>query len=501
MGYLMLIPIFLSGIVGIYLLCSYFKEYLKGQNIDSLNKNEVKKLRIVVGVVLFISGVTAIIVAFCCKDTVSLFTFVDEIVIKLKVDEIGRIFIIFTSIIWMLVGLYAFKYMEHEGKEKKFYGFYLLTYSVLMAQDMAANLITFYFFYELMTLVSAPLVMHSGEKKSIMAALKYLFFSMFGAYLALFGIAFLYRYCDTLDFIPGGSLNNVLLGNNKTILLIAVFVLIIGFGTKAGMFPLHAWLWAAHPVAPTPASAVLSGVIVKSGVLAIIRSIYYVVGPSFIKGTWVQFVWLIMIIATIFMGSMLAYREKNLKKRLAYSTISQVSYILFGLALFNKVAFTGAILHTVFHAIVKTALFLSAGIFITSTGKKMVDEYKGIGRKMSVSLASYTVVSLSLIGIPPMNGFISKWYLGLGGLQANMSVLGVIGVVVLLVSALLTAGYLLPITIEGFLPGKECNIEKSKEKINKMVVVLSILALMTILMGLFPNVIINYIGKIAMKLV
>lgn len=501
MGYLMLIPIFLSGIVGIYLLGSYFKEYIKGNNMDDVNEEKVKKLRVVVGVTLFISGITAIIAALCCKDTVALFTFVDEIVIKLKIDEISKIFIIFTSVIWILVGLYAFKYMEHEGKEKKFYGFYLLTYSVLMAQDMAANLITFYFFYELMTLASAPLVMHSGEKKSIMAALKYLFFSMFGAYLALFGIAFLYRYCNTLDFIPGGSLNNVLVGNNKTVLLIAIFVLIIGFGTKAGMFPMHSWLWAAHPVAPTPASAVLSGIIVKSGVLAIIRSVYYVIGPEFIKGTWVQFVWLIMIIATIFMGSMLAYREKVLKKRLAYSTVSQVSYILFGLALFNKAAFVGAILHTVFHAIVKTALFLSAGIFITSTGKKTVDEYKAIGKKMSVSLASYTIVSLSLIGIPPMNGFISKWYLGLGGLQANMSVLGIVGVVVLLVSALLTAGYLLPITIDGFLPGKDCTVEKSSEKINKMVVVLSILAIITILLGLFPNVIINYISQIAMKLV
>ena len=190
-----------------------------------------------------------------------------------------------------------------------------------------------------------------------------------------------------------------------------------------------------------------------------------------------------------------------MKKRLAYSTISQVSYILFGIALANKVAFVGAILHVIFHAIIKTVLFLCAGVFITQTGKNMVDEYRGIGKNMSISLMCYTVASLALIGIPPLSGFISKWYLALGGLNESNKVLGIVGVAILLVSALLTAGYLLPISIDGYMPGKDSTIVRSKEEVNKMVVVLVILALVVISFGIFPNPIIIYISGIANKLI
>ena len=197
-----------------------------------------------------------------------------------------------------------------------------------------------------------------------MAALKYLFYSMCGAYLGLFGIFFLYKYCDTLAFVPGGSLNLTLLADHQGIVMVAVFAMLIGFVVKAGMLPLHAWLPTAHPVAPSPASAALSGIIVKCGVLAIIRTVYYVVGADFIRGTWIQTAWMVLTLMTIFMGSMLAFREPVFKKRLAYSTVSQVSYILFGLSALTPTAMTGALLHVVFHAFIKCTLFLTAGIFI-----------------------------------------------------------------------------------------------------------------------------------------
>lgn len=282
-----------------------------------------------------------------------------------------------------------------------------------------------------------------------MAALKYLFYSLCGAYCALFGIYFLYQYCDTLTFTAGGTLNRALAAGNEGILLTAVFLMLVGFGAKAGMLPLHSWLTAAHPAAPAPASAVLSAVIVKGGVLAVIRTVYYIVGPAFLKGTWVQTAWMSLSLLTVFMGSMLAYREKVFKKRLAYSTISQVSYILFGLSLLNPVGMTGALLHVVFHAGVKCALFLTAGIFIFRTGKTRVDEYAGIGKRMGVTLWCYTFASLALIGIPPFGGFTSKWYLAQGALQSETGIFRVLGPAVLLISALLTAGYLLPITIRG----------------------------------------------------
>jgi multicomponent Na+:H+ antiporter subunit D len=332
-----------------------------------------------------------------------------------------------------------------------------------------------------------------------MAALKYLFYSMCGAYLGLFGIFFLYKYCSTLTFTAGGTLDLTLAAGNEGILLVAVFCMLIGFGVKAGMLPLHAWLPTAHPVAPSPASAALSGIIVKCGVLAIIRTVYYIVGADFIRGTWVQTAWMVLALMTVFMGSMLAFREKVFKKRLAYSTVSQVSYILFGLSVLSPTAMTGALLHVVFHAFIKCTLFLTAGIFIFKCHKTRVEELVGIGKEMPKTLWCYTFASLALIGIPPTSGFISKWYLAQGALEANVGVFRWVGPMVLLISALLTAGYLLPITMKGFFPGKEGEgrtwqkLEPSK----MMLIPLAFLAFMAVILGVFPNPLISYFGKIA----
>lgn len=414
--------------------------------------------------------------------------------IEFRVDGVGRIFAVLTSVVWLLVGIYSFVYMTHQQDEHRFFGFFLIVLGVLLALDFSANLITFYLFYELMTLTSLPLVLHERTKEAVMAGLKYLFYSVAGAFLALFGIFFLTTVCNDLTFTPGGvaGVRAVLAAGAESagaqiltagvgaagaqvlaaeagsagaqalaasgqgrLLLAAVFCMLVGFGTKAGMFPLHGWLPTAHPVAPAPASAVLSGVITKCGVLAVIRVVYYVVGPDLLRGTWVQQGWIFLTLATVFMGSMLAYREPVLKKRLAYSTVSQVSYVLFGLSLMEPTAFVGALAHVVFHSLVKNALFLIAGAIIFYTGWTRVEDMKGLGRFMPVTLACHTLVSLALVGIPPTSGFISKWYLALGALSSGTGVWEYAGPAVLLVSALLTAGYLLPLSIHGFFPGEE----------------------------------------------
>ena len=242
----------------------------------------------------------------------------------------------------------------------------------------------------------------------------------------------------------------------------------------------------------------LSGLVVKMGVLGIVRVIFYVVGPEVIRGTWVQTAWLTLTLITVFMGSMLAYREKVMKKRLAYSTVSQISYILFGLALLNPEAMTGSLLHVVFHACIKSCLFLSAGAVIYKTGRTRVDELTGIGKEMPVTAWCYTFASLALVGIPPASGFISKWYLAGGSLESGIPVFSWLGPVILLVSALLTAGYLLPITIRGFLPGADYDYEglQKKEPSGVMVVPLLILAGLSVLLGLFPNPLIQYLNQI-----
>ena len=374
-----------------------------------------------------------------------------------------------------------------------------MVYGVLVALVFSGNLVTMYLFYEMMTLTSMPLVLHNGSKEAIMAALKYLFYSMCGAYLGLFGIFFLYKYCDTLAFVPGGSLNLTLLADHQGIVMVAVFAMLIGFGVKAGMLPLHAWLPTAHPVAPSPASAALSGIIVKCGVLAIIRTVYYVVGADFIRGTWIQTAWMVLTLMTIFMGSMLAFREPVFKKRLAYSTVSQVSYILFGLSALTPTAMTGALLHVVFHAFIKCTLFLTAGIFIFQCGKTRVEELYGIGKQMPKTLWCYTFASLALIGIPPTSGFVSKWYLAQGALEANIGIFSWLGPVVLLISALLTAGYLLPVTTNRFFPGKNCAQTewRKQEPPYRMLIPLGFLALMSVILGVFPNPLIRFFSQIA----
>ena len=463
--------------------------------------SERNRLLAVTGAGLVITGILAVC-ALGGGGEMLLFSLGDKMEIFFRPDDLGRIFAVIVTIVWILAGFYSFEYMKHEKEEKRYFGFYLMAFGVLLALDFAGNIITFYLFYELMTLLSMPLVLHSKTKEAIMGGLKYLFYSLCGAYMVLLGIYFLYKYADTLNFTAGGTLNRELAAGNEKVLLVIVFFMILGFGVKAGMFPMHAWLPPAHPVAPAPASAVLSGLIVKAGVLGVIRTVYFLFGKSFIKGTWVQTAWLILVLITIFMGSMLAYREKVMKKRLAYSTVSQVSYILFGLALLEPSAMTGALLHVVFHAFIKVTLFLSAGAIIYKTGKTNVDEMTGIGKEMPVTIWCYTFASLALIGIPPASGFISKWYLATGALESGTGIFTWLGPVVLLISALLTAGYLLPVTIKGFLPGADFdykNLQK-KEPNLWMLIPLIIFAALSIFLGIFPNPLTEYIKTIVYSL-
>ncbi len=490
-----LLAMALPSVAGFILLAVSFMENIRGKKETS-----VKELHVYTAAVLVLSVAVTLYAAWTGERTLSLFSLLDEIPVYFQIDGLGRLLVTVVGIAWLVIGFYSFVYMKHEGEEKRYFGLYLLLYGVLVGLDFSGNLVTMYLFYELMTLVSMPMVLHNGSREAIMASLKYLFYSMCGAYGGLFGIVFLYRYCDTLTFTAGGTLNLAAAQGHKGILLAAVFVMILGFGAKAGMLPMHSWLPTAHPVAPSPASALLSGIIVKFGVLAVIRTVYYIVGPEFVRGTWVQYAWMVLTLLTVFMGSMLAYREPVLKKRLAYSTVSQVSYILFGLSLLVPDAMTGALLHTAAHAFVKCGLFLTAGVFLYQFGYTRVDQLTGMGKKMPKTLWCYTIFALALIGIPPTAGFISKWYLAEGALQSGTAVFSWLGPVVLLVSALLTAGYLLPVTIKGFFPGEEAVSPDMTEKEPSpfMLIPLMVLAALALLSGILPNPLIQYVNEIVL---
>lgn len=479
--YFILISILFPILAGIYLLVR--KEF-----------STRKALLTIVGTGFVLTSMSVFAVLLNTYGTsFVLFYLTQSLPVIFAVDEMSVIFSLVTMIVMLCAGFFSFEYMKHETKEKRYYGFYLIVFGVLNALCFAGSLITFYLFFEMLTLTSMPLVLHSGRHEAVIAGLKYLLYSLCGAYMALFGIYFISQNSDTLRFTAGGVLNETA-GTNAGILLIAAMVMIIGFGVKAGMFPLHAWLPAAHPEAPAPASAILSAVIVKAGVLGIIRVVYYIFGVSFLRGTWVQNAWLVLTLVTIFMGSMLAYREPLLKKRLAYSTVSQLSYILFGLAIMGTESVTGSLLHVIVHGMVKAVLFLCAGAIIYTTGRTKVSELRGIGKEMPLTMWCYTIVSLGLIGIPPTGGFVSKWYLAIGSLSSAIPVFRWLGPLILLISALLTAGYLLPLTIQGFLPGIDYDYKnlKKKEPSPFMTIPILIMTILSVIIGLFPTQLVDW---------
>ena len=479
----MILAIFLPALVGIAVYC-----------LPAAKADRALRARLHCGA-LALELALVILLCFGQSTEATLLPLTPTLTLFLHIDIVGSIFAVLMSTMWLLAAVFALEYLGHDAHERSFQAFYMTVLSALIGQCYAGSMITLYVFYELMTLLSVPLVVHERTPQAVAAGIKYLIYSIFGAMLGLLGIFFFNHYLGSVTFTPGGMASAA----PQTGLLVITFLVILGFGTKAGMFPMHGWLPTAHPVAPAPASAVLSGVITKAGVLAVIRVVYFLVGASALRGTWVQTAFLVLTLITVFMGSMLAYREPLLKKRLAYSTVSQVSYVLFGLACMHPVAFGGALLHVVAHSTIKDALFLCAGAIIHQTGKTYVRDLRGIGKEMPITIWCWTIASLGLIGIPPTGGFVSKWQLATGALDAGLGVIGIVGPIVLIISALLTAAYLLPVTIGGFFPGSDYDYSalESREPGRLMTVPMLVLAAGVVLCGVLAQPLMNVIAAAA----
>ena len=447
---------------------------------------------------LAVEAALALSIILAPETSFTIWQMTDALKVALFSDDLAKFFIALFAGGWLLVAIFSYEYMKHEENEDRFYSFFLLSLGALIGLSLAKNLVTMYICFELVTLLSMPLVLHTMHKEAVSAAMKYLFYSIAGAFMALLGIFFLANYSGGADFTLGGCLDMALAGRNEGLLQAIILVTVIGFGTKAGMYPMHGWLPTAHPVAPAPASAVLSALIAKAGVLAIIRILYYVVGAGYVRGTWVQTVLLILSLLTVFMGSMMAFREKVFKKRLAYSTVSQISYILTALFLFTEGGFTGALLHTVFHAVVKTCLFLTAGAIIYYTHNTRVDEFKALGKRMPIIMWCFTLASITLVGIPPTGGFVSKWYIAEAALAGGPEVFAWVIPVVLLISALLTAGYLLPISISAFFPKKDDLIELPQRKESALMwAPMVVLAAVAVFLGMFSGGLTEFASTLA----
>ncbi len=427
--------------------------------------HDSKLHRLVCTLIMIVSDMLGVMAMF--RGTyVELFHFTDKAVIAFGIDDFGRFALTAVLILYTCVCFYAFTYMQHEERPQMFFAFFFISLGAMMAVCMSADMVSLYFCFELATLSSMPLVLHQMSKEAVSAGLKYLFYSMAGALMGLLAVFYVYTCAaGEVTFRYGGFLDSKMIAGHEHLTLAVILIGIIGFGTKAGMYPMHGWLPTAHPIAPAPASSLLSGIIAKAGVIAVIRLVYYCTGPDLLRGTWVQTVWMSLALLTVLMGSTMAFREKVIKKRLAYSTISQISYIMFSLSLLTEDGLKGGLLQMISHMGAKGCLFLAAGVFIFVLDAHRVDELKGIGRALPVTMWCFMIASLSLVGIPPMGGFVSKWKIASAALSGGPGIFAILGPVILLISALLTAGYLFPVVIDAFFPGAESTEHAAKNMV------------------------------------
>ena len=408
-----------------------------------------------------------------------------ELSISFHVDGLGCVFGSLVAVLWPIATFYAFEYMKHEGRENTFFTFFTMTYGITVGIAFAANLMTLYLFYELLTFVTLPLVMHGMSKKSIFAGRRYVTYSVGGAAFAFIGIAFILTFGDSIHFEYGGVLDGSYSVLQQNLLLVAYLFTVFGFGVKAAIFPLHKWLPTAS-VAPTPVTALLHAVaVVKAGAFAIIRITYFSFGTDFLKGTYAQYILMAASLLTILFGSTMALKEMHLKRRLAYSTISNLSYIVFGASLMTSEGLRGALTHMVVHGVVKITLFFCAGAVLYKTGKEYISDLQGMGKRMPVTFACFAIGSVALVGIPPLPGFLSKWNLAVGAMSEG-GPLAMAGVVVLLISAVLTAIYLFVVVIKACFPAKDGGQEDLTrcEANGYMTVPLVLLCLLIVFIGI-----------------
>ncbi len=426
--------------------------------------------------------------------------FVNNISLSLRIDGLSMVFAGLVSALWPLATLYSFEYMKHEKHEKPFFMFYMVTYGITLGIAFAEDMLTMYFFYELLTMVTVPLVLHTLTREAILASRKYLYYSLGGAAFAFLGLIFLLTYGTTLDFTYGGVLDVAITqGTYRNHLLLIYVIAFCGFGVKAAICPFNSWLPQAG-VAPTPVTALLHAVaVVKAGAFAIMRLTWYSFGTDFIRGTWAQDVVMGIVIFTIVYGCSRALKETHLKRRLAYSTISNLSYILFGVCIMTPAGLVGALSHMVFHAVIKITSFFCVGAVMYKTQKQYVHEIDGFGRKMPITFGIFTVSALALMGVPGLAGFISKWNLATAAVMSE-SGMAYIGIGALLISALLTAIYMLSIVMRAFFPGKgsQVSIPEGTEDPNwLMLVPLTLFAAATLLFGLHSAPIVSFFARIA----
>jgi len=423
-----------------------------------------------------------------------LFRILPGIELAFRVDAFGLLFALGASILWIATSFYSIGYMRSlkEHAQTRYFACFSLALSATMGVAFSANLFTLFLFYEALTLATYPLVAHKETPEAKAGALKYIIYLLGSAKVLLMAaIVLTYNVAGTLDFRKGGILPVSELTAEPTLLYVLFALFLFGFAKNAVM-PLHTWLPAAM-VAPTPVSALLHAVaVVKTGVFATLRVFLFVFGPDTMRQLGADKLALGVASVTILGGSLLALNQDNLKGRLAFSTISQLSYIVLGAALLTPSGILGGIAHVTNHAVSKITLFLCAGSIYVSTHKTEISQMSGLARQMPWTMAAFALASLSLVGIPPTSGFVSKWYLALGSVERGSTWL----LVVLLVSSLLNAAYLGPVVYKAYFEKAPDSGQDSVSEVPWMVIPLVLSALASLLLGVYPDPVLNLARRV-----
>lgn len=461
-----------------------------------------KSRNLLLEILVFITSALALLCVLRRPDDgFILFHLTGNLYFALKLDGLGSVFTCLVAVLWPLATLYAFEYMRHEERTTSFFAFYTMTYGVTLGIAMAENLVTMYLFYELLTLVSVYLVMHPMTKKAIRASRTYLYYSIGGAAFAFISLVFIIIYGDTTDFVLGGVMNMARVSGHTQMMLFIYLLAFWGFGVKAAVFPFQGWLPKAS-VAPTPVTALLHAVaVVKSGAFAVMRLTYYCFGADFIRGTWVHFAVMSIAMISIIYGSTMAVKETHFKRRLAFSTISNLSYILLGVTMMSPLGLLAGMSHLVIHAVMKIGSFFCAGAVLHQSGKEYIDELNGLAKKMPFVFTVFTIAGLSLIGIPGFGGFISKWNIAAAAMDtAREYPYAYVAVGVLLYSALMTAVYILTVAIRAWFPDRGYD-EKSNEGITdpnwEMKLPLGLFAVTIVVLGLYSEPLMQLLRAVA----
>lgn len=448
--------------------------------------------------IVVITSILVWILIFTVKrENVQIYSFIDGFSICFRMDTLSMLFSGMISLMWPLVMLYAFEYMEHDKEKNRFFVFYVMTYGVTLGLAFASNMTTLYTFIEMLSLVTIPLVSHYADHDSMFAGRKYAAFTIGGTGLAFFAVIMTTAYGEAGHFNFGGSLG---ISHLTPILETAFLAGFFGFGVKAAIFPLHSWLPTAS-VAPTPVTALLHAVaVVNSGVFAITRLTYYTFGADSLKGTVSQTIALLTAVFTMVFAASMALKERHFKRRLAYSTVSNLSYMLFGVLLMTPAGLTAGLLHMVFHGVIKMSLFLCAGAFIHVTGNEYIYQINGVGKKMPLTFVLYTLAALSLTGVPLFCGFVSKWNLVNAGIEAG-GAQSLSGVFALIISAFLCAMYTLSVSVRAFFPMKGADLYLTHTDVRdagmRMLSPIMFFGILNILLGVCSGPLVAFIEKIA----